>query len=149
MITQRMLFVERITSRRRGREVELRPGDKIGRLTVLSKGERINGALASVCRCECEKIITRRDSTLRIARDQGMEASCGCAKNQGGLKKKIEEALALRQTRLTPEETAQVDRICAERRKPSRRDREEAILCVIADRPVGEMVCHQGTTETI
>jgi len=84
-----------------------------------------------------------------MARYEGMEASCGCAKNQGALKRKIGEALALRQSHLTAEEIAQVERICAERRRPSRQDREEAILCVIADRTVGEMVCHQGTTETI
>lgn len=146
---QRVLVLERRYHRRRRWEVELRPGDKIGRLTVLGKAERINGSPASVCKCQCETIIARRNSTLRMARDHNMEASCGCAKNQGGLKKKIEEALALRQTHLTPEEFAQVDRICAERRKPSRRDRQEAVLCVIADRPIGEMVCHQGTTETI
>lgn len=146
---QTMLFVERVTGRRRRREAEIRSGDKIGRLTVLGSAERINGALASLCRCECENIITRRNSTLRMARYERMEASCGCAKNQGTLKKKIGVALALRQSHLTPEEIAQVERICAERIKPSRQDREEAILCVIADRPVGEMVCHQGTTETI
>jgi hypothetical protein len=144
-----MLIVEQRTRRERCKETDLRPGEKIGRLTVLGKAERINGSYASICKCECEKIIARRNSTLRMARDQNMEASCGCARNQGGLKKKIEDAVALRHSKLTPEEFAQVDRICAERRKPCRRDRAEAVLCVIADRPVGEMVCHQGATETI
>lgn len=137
------------SSHKRYKQADIQPGDRIGRLTVQGPAPRINGARASVCMCVCEKVITRRDSTLKMARDQEMEASCGCARNQGALKKKIEEAIALRQSRLTPEEFAQVERICAERRNPNNKDREEAILCVIADRTVGEMVCHQGLTDTI
>lgn len=123
-------------------------GKRFGRLTVIEalppKVYRKAVEPVVLCVCDCGNRVSRRIRFL------GNYSSCGCF-NHLSLARQAQTLRqeTLRSTLLTREELDQVDRIVAERRRPSSVDRLDAIDCVIADRKVGEMICHGGETFTL
>ena len=59
---------------------EVSPGEKFTRLTTI-KRTLIGGRVAWKCRCDCGKIVTRRQSEL--TRESKSTKSCGCLRREG------------------------------------------------------------------
>jgi hypothetical protein len=61
-----------------GQRIEVKPGDKYGRLTIVRESERIAKKRYFICKCDCGKEINTRFVNLR----DGHTKSCGCLRNE-------------------------------------------------------------------
>ena len=64
-------------------------GKRFGRLLVLFQGERVNGRIGWVCRCDCGTIKTVGENLL----SRGLAKSCGCLRKEVSRRKSTKHSL--------------------------------------------------------
>jgi hypothetical protein len=60
------------------KRIDVKPGDRYGRLTIISESNSRRGLRYFLCKCECGNIIDARFVMLR----SGQTKSCGCLRNE-------------------------------------------------------------------
>ena len=58
----------------------MKPGDKVGALTVIAASQSSMNGAAFECRCDCGRLVTRRAADLRKAQKRGSFSTCGCGR---------------------------------------------------------------------
>lgn len=128
-------------------------GLKFGKLTVIGIRKFVSNGktkMVALCLCECGQRVERNHRSIRASIQKNCMSSCGCFDKQLASKAAMEGRKDRLDVPMTIEELLQVERIVSERRgKTSFRDREEAKACVLADRRVNEMVCHDGAVNSL